>query len=991
MAPTKPIVEHTVDRTPEYEKFLEELRDFHEKRGTHLDPEPKMGNLSVDLYKLFNYIVQNGGYDKVSDEKLMWRKMCEGLGLMRHNAPADAYTLKQIFYKNLAAFEIKKIHNKEPPPPEILEFTTAKGGSLLTRTLENFVAKGRNDREDSEDGSTPGRERPVAETPASGRASRGLREAPAPRVIFHPDTNSSRQTRHASGTQQIGTPSSNSHSQSHNNTPMGQNNSHPHPGRGGAYVFNPPGPDMNNPIVQGFQPQPVQQMPLRIVDTPSSNPELFARKQRLLKQPPVVAHNPGMLVRACLPQGALDGPNIYERCLLALRSGIRSEQAFGTHHLLKISHERGDKYKFSAFCGLAEGLTELALSIGSMIYHVNWTVSYDPDSDNTDIGELDGLEGTPDILERIAHLKRRDDVDDNILPAEFRDQLTLVLEATQTIRNMVNMPDNAYFMSEYPPVKDLLCVLLNLPELECVVELKHLALEIAESILPYLVLRSDDPLYQSLLAKLESDDRGVILTALKALNKIALNHPIETNRLGNVPPSVLQRIMDWLLLNDEDLLDITTDFLYQYTAVVENLDTMLKHIKMENLVTHLVRLLSHGAKRSTRELIVSEARLAHDPPNEAVVPTPKDLLEKLLAIEEPERCYAWIRCFFEEDPESNITQLAIWQAYNTEFLEPLKRKGRSMISAPEFIKSITSVYESAGAQIVHEQGPGGQSQQKYLIKGIRPRRHPISPDGRGYFQCQLPTPPPAGGVVPAKITTAKCGAWNLTAEKMWEHIVTDHLGQGVPRIEDGKLANKEGMYSCVWNNCQKFPRPTKMFLAQYMAHLKTHLRDEEIRRAAKPSEVSPLAPPPPSPAAASTPTSATKSRSGSLSSSSSKSRVVKPAKTVTITLEETANARDERSPNAPPQAAGVPLSAVLILRNIAQYVPKTEAEQELLKQRRERGEEEEQGEGWNEILFRPVMGRLWEVFTENRLLTPHLGGLFQLLEQKQVRRLILED
>lgn len=615
-----------------------------------------------------------------------------------------------------------------------------------------------------------------------------------------------------------------------------------------------------------------------------------------------------------------------------------------------------------------------------MIYHVNWTVSYDPDSDNTDIGELDGLEGTPDILERIAQLKRRKDVDDNILPAEFRDQLTLVLEATQTIRNMVNMPDNAYFMSEYPPVKDLLCVILNLPELECVVELKHLALEIAESILPYLVLRSDDPLYQSLLAKLESDDRGVILTALKAINKIALNHPIETNRLGNVPPSVLQRIMDWLLLNDEDLLDITTDFLYQYTAVVENLDTMLKHIKIEHLVTHLVRLLSHGAKRSTRELIVSEARLAYDPPNETVVPTPKDLLEKLLAIEEPERCYAWIRCFFEEDPDSNITQLAIWQAYNTEFLEPLKRKGRSMISAPEFIKSITSVYESAGAQIVHEQGPGGQSQQKYLIRGIRPRRYPISPDGRGYFQCQLPAPhgkPPGG---------AKCGARNLTAEKMWDHIVAEHLGDSVSRTEDGKLVNKEGMFSCAWNNCQKFPRPTEMFLVQYMAHLKTHLRNEEIRHAAKPSEISPLAPLPPPPPS---PTSTTnRSRSGSFSSSSSKSRVVRPAKTVTITIEETASARDERNPNAPAQAAGVPLSAVLILRNIAQYVPRTEAEAEL----RRRKNEGEEGEGWNEILFRPVMGRLWEVFTENRLLTPHLAGLFGLLEERQqVRRFVVEE
>jgi chromatin structure-remodeling complex subunit RSC9 len=315
MAPTKPPVEHTVDRTPEYEKFIEELRVFHEKRGTNCDPEPKLGTVTVDLRKVYAFIVEHGGYDKVSDEKLMWRKMCEGLGLMRHNAPADAYTLKQIFYKNLAAYEIKTVHNKEPPPPEILEFTTAKGGSLLTRTVETFQAKAaKAEREGSTEDGTPSRERRVEETPTSARASRGLREAPAPRVIFHPDTASTRPTRHASGqhpasgstphAQSQSQPHSNSHS--HGNTPIPMHQSHPHPGRGGAsHVYNPPGPDAINPLVQTYQPLPLQQVPLRIVDTPASNPDLFARKQRLLRKPPVAAPNPGALVRASVPPGKI--------------------------------------------------------------------------------------------------------------------------------------------------------------------------------------------------------------------------------------------------------------------------------------------------------------------------------------------------------------------------------------------------------------------------------------------------------------------------------------------------------------------------------------------------------------------------------------------------------------------------------------------------------------------------------------------------------------
>ena len=37
------------------------------------------------------------------------------------------------------AYEIKNFHKREPPPKEILEETTAKGGDLLNRTMENYT------------------------------------------------------------------------------------------------------------------------------------------------------------------------------------------------------------------------------------------------------------------------------------------------------------------------------------------------------------------------------------------------------------------------------------------------------------------------------------------------------------------------------------------------------------------------------------------------------------------------------------------------------------------------------------------------------------------------------------------------------------------------------------------------------------------------------------------------------------------------------------
>lgn len=61
---------------------------------------------------------------------------------------------------NLAtsAYEITHVHKREPPPKSILEDVSAKGGDLLTRTVDNFfppssreIERRRNGEDDSED------------------------------------------------------------------------------------------------------------------------------------------------------------------------------------------------------------------------------------------------------------------------------------------------------------------------------------------------------------------------------------------------------------------------------------------------------------------------------------------------------------------------------------------------------------------------------------------------------------------------------------------------------------------------------------------------------------------------------------------------------------------------------------------------------------------------------------------------------------------------
>jgi chromatin structure-remodeling complex subunit RSC9 len=279
--------EPSIPYTPEYNEFIAKLTAYHEKRGTHLDPEPRVGSKHVDLLHLFNTVVQRGGYDKVSDEKLAWRKLGQDFNLGTNNLPALAFSLKSTYYKYLAAYEISTVYGKEPPPREILEDTTAKGGGLLTRTLENYRpsarretgALGNEQSEASGDDGTPARDRHGSEeTPGSGgRVTRGLRQAPPQRILFQPDTQPSRQSR-VSATSHP--PTSQHHQQQQQQQP-----------RGASTSYNPSS-NMENMshTVTNYEPRPQMPLTLRPVITPGNNPVEYSRRQRALREATAAAN-----------------------------------------------------------------------------------------------------------------------------------------------------------------------------------------------------------------------------------------------------------------------------------------------------------------------------------------------------------------------------------------------------------------------------------------------------------------------------------------------------------------------------------------------------------------------------------------------------------------------------------------------------------------------------------------------------------------------------
>ncbi|KAL1637504.1 Chromatin structure-remodeling complex protein rsc9 [Neofusicoccum ribis] len=813
MAPARPR-EPSIERTSEYDDFMNKLEEYHAKRGTTLDREPKVGQRHLDLFRLYSRVCEEGGYDKVSDtknNKLAWRRIAAEFIPSNLNPTTQAFIVKSHYYKNLAAYEITHFHGKEPPPKEILEDVSAKGGDLLTRTKENFFAtssrelesltNGRDSDESEEEGQkTPKEDKmDIDEAPGStGRVTRG------------------------------------SYSQSNGSYGAGGN---------------------SMSIIANYEPKPVVPSNVKPVTTPSNNPEHFrslrSRMASRYARPP--QQNKGMM----LPGTGFTGPNIYIRALLALQSGSVEEQAYALHHLVKISHERGDKYRFDGFPGLAEALIDRLLEVSTLFYGIRWEISYIEDESLQRNDTLNAISGTADLLQKIRSHPLLDFTDD-VQTKEFSEALGRVNEAGLVIRNLVMLDANAHYVAQLPLVQDFITIALNLPARSSVIELKHYALEIAEQLSRYWMLDSGHHLYQTLLAQLNSRDRGTIITALRALSRIAMNaNP--RYELTNVPTDVIQHVCEWLLVEDEHLREACLDFLYLYTATAENVETLTQYTDVEALVKQLVRLLLYNAQTIR---IPIQSKAPGKPASSSPETAPKlatSIIDQLLTLDEPDRSSQWLKTCFEEDPMGEITQIALWTAYNAAFQAPIQKltaqqqssslpstpgstappptpgkPPKPMMAAKDFITNVSNTFPSAAAQVITAGGV-----QKYTIKGIRPRIVPVDLRNRPYIKCRWMSPPtfPSG----SQSGGEECGEFVKEPKQIWEHVLSTHLGlskdsngkwqveepatNGVSE-ENGASGQQTKKYDCRWAGCLHFARAgEKPTVFEIGKHVQTHLPD----------------------------------------------------------------------------------------------------------------------------------------------------------------------
>lgn len=163
---------------------------------------------------------------------------------------------------------------------------------------------------------------------------------------------------------------------------------------------------------------------------------------------------------------------------------------------------------------------------------------------------------------------------------------------------------------------------------------------------------------------------------------------------------------------------------------------------------------------------------------------------------------------FEEDPDCEITQIELWDAYRVQFTS----HGHPLPTAADFIKNVTTTFPLATAQVTHPTDPS-TSAPKFIIKGIRPRKAPKDLQGRSYQACLW-----------RLSGNAHCNAFLPDSGAVYEHILRTHLQAS--KKEDGKWqlgSPSDRHYMCHWGRCRS-REPASLF--EVGMHIKTHLQGQ---------------------------------------------------------------------------------------------------------------------------------------------------------------------
>lgn len=149
-------------------------------------------------------------------------------------------------------------------------------------------------------------------------------------------------------------------------------------------------------------------------------------------------------------------------------------------------------------------------------------------------------------------------------------QIERVLQCLHIIRNLTFMHENAVAFSKDSQLLHVLAKSMALPSVSIYIEIKHHALDIFENCSRIMPLRGPTDFYLACLKKIVfQNDKALIVSSLKCLNKLATNEQNEPI-IHRIETPFLQRLLQLLLVPDDDIANQALEFLYLFSNVPDS-------------------------------------------------------------------------------------------------------------------------------------------------------------------------------------------------------------------------------------------------------------------------------------------------------------------------------------------------------------------------------------------------------------------------------------
>ncbi|KAI8378227.1 hypothetical protein EDC96DRAFT_493997 [Choanephora cucurbitarum] len=292
------------------------------------------------------------------------------------------------------------------------------------------------------------------------------------------------------------------------------------------------------------------------------------------------------------------------------------------------------------------------------------------------------LDFTTDFFEQTSF--ETDSINNLFCTKEQQVTYERVLQVFHILRNFSFLEMNVRRLAMHERLGALLMQTVVMPPQSAYGELSRHCLDILENIAPQIQLSSRDDAYLTAMIKaLFSHDRSFVLGAIRALTRVAVTESNE-RILGFADKRVIERMAQFLLVDDEELEAATLEYLYQYSSLKGNFSTELLRCYPGNLIGLLTGFLSYKSSlvphQNESAAVVGGGAIGtiHGIPAAQMIRVPEASITQQPSIpdltnyaylDEPYRCLGWLKdqLLSGSTTEDQIVLREVFEAYQKLF------------------------------------------------------------------------------------------------------------------------------------------------------------------------------------------------------------------------------------------------------------------------------------------------------------------------------------